>query len=321
MLGLANEVYYGTTYEERRALVEEAMAMAERLGDDALLLDACQMAFSAIWRRGTLEERLGYAATAMRMAARLGDERSGVVAGTLRAVACCEAGLVDEMWSLIADVRARAERLRMPHTLLVLDALTMPWLAMAGRFEEADALLLGIFGYIERVTIPQVQEAVAGATAVVMMWRGESENVVGPIKDLVDGPLPLNMAVAQILIRGGNEEEARAWYAEHPAQDVADDWLSTSVWGAAAEVALHVGDPALAARAYAEIRPYAGQVCSAGSANPMGPTDAFLALAAAATGETALATQHAEDALVLIRAWRIPLVEEWFLDERERFGF
>jgi hypothetical protein len=53
----------------------------------------------------------------------------------------------------------------------------------------------------------------------------------------------------------------------------------------------------------------------------MGPTDAFLALAAAATGETALATQHAEDALVLIRAWRIPLVEEWFLDERERFGF
>ena len=40
MLALAGEIYYGATAQEREALAEEAVAMARRLGDKELLVDA-----------------------------------------------------------------------------------------------------------------------------------------------------------------------------------------------------------------------------------------------------------------------------------------
>jgi hypothetical protein len=53
----------------------------------------------------------------------------------------------------------------------------------------------------------------------------------------------------------------------------------------------------------------------------IGPVDAFLALAAVATGERELATEHADAALELCREWEIPLAAEWFRDQRDRYGF
>ena len=49
--------------------------------------------------------------------------------------------------------------------------------------------------------------------------------------------------------------------------------------------------------------------------------DAFVALAAASTGEMALATQHADRAEELCREWRIPLAAQWLRDQRDTWGF
>jgi hypothetical protein len=59
----------------------------------------------------------------------------------------------------------------------------------------------------------------------------------------------------------------------------------------------------------------------AGSGSALGPVDAFLAMAAATTGEAEIAARHAADALALCRTWRIPLVAEWISDQRDRFSF
>ncbi len=61
LLGLANELYYGAPYAERRAIIDEAIAMARRLGEDDLLLDAYQVAYVALWKASTAAERLGWA--------------------------------------------------------------------------------------------------------------------------------------------------------------------------------------------------------------------------------------------------------------------
>jgi hypothetical protein len=82
-----------------------------------------------------------------------------------------------------------------------------------------------------------------------------------------------------------------------------------------------MGDREVAAQTYAKLAPIAGQNCSAGSGNAMGPADAFLALSAAAVGERELAARHADSALELMAAWRIPLAAEWLADQRERYGF
>ena len=44
-------------------------------------------------------------------------------------------------------------------------------------------------------------------------------------------------------------------------------------------------------------------------------------MAAAATGETAIASRHADTAAALVVEWDLPLFGRWFADLREKHGF
>ncbi|HEY7717739.1 MAG TPA: BTAD domain-containing putative transcriptional regulator [Pedococcus sp.] len=321
MLSLANELYYGSTFEQRRALVDEAVAMARRLGDDALLLDACQIAFAALWCPRTAPERLGHITEAVALAERLGRERALVVCLTQRTVVEGELGLVDRMWDSAAKARDLAERVRLPYGLLVLDGLELPWLAMAGRFEEAQAHMERIQRLDQQLSLPQSADATAGALVALMLWQGRSAEVATLLAALEEGPLPVTSSRLVFLLRGGEEAQARDLHARLPVSLEGDDWFSMLNWCAAAEAALWLGDRELAAAAYDRIAPFAGRSCSAGSGNAMGPVDAFLAHGAAAVGELEIAAWHADRALELMEAWRIPLAAQWLRGQRERFGF
>ena len=123
-----------------------------------------------------------------------------------------------------------------------------------------------------------------------------------------------------MLLRLGLADEARALA---PAIDVdePESWFSLLVWCTAGEVALGIGDAQLGAAAYARAAPYSGGLCLGGTGAPLGPVDAFLALAAAATGETATAGRHADLALAQCQEWQIPPVAQWLRDQRDRYGF
>ncbi|HEX6917221.1 MAG TPA: BREX system ATP-binding domain-containing protein, partial [Phycicoccus sp.] len=86
MLALAVELYYGSGTAERTALVEEGLAMARRLGDDGLLLDALLLSNSALWAPATTEHRREWVVEAVSLADRLRRGHSGMVAATLHAV-------------------------------------------------------------------------------------------------------------------------------------------------------------------------------------------------------------------------------------------
>jgi ATP/maltotriose-dependent transcriptional regulator MalT len=58
MLALAGEIYYGSSPQEREALVDEAIAMARRLEDRSLLLIALVKSTIAIWRGANAARRL-----------------------------------------------------------------------------------------------------------------------------------------------------------------------------------------------------------------------------------------------------------------------
>ena len=89
----------------------------------------------------------------------------------------------------------------------------------------------------------------------------------------------------------------------------------------AAEAALLLDRPGLAAEVYPLLSQWPGRAALAGTGAPLGPVDAFLALAAAAVGETALAAGHADDALRLCDEWRMPPVADWLTGLRSRYGF
>jgi DNA-binding SARP family transcriptional activator len=321
LLSLANELYYGAPFEERRALVDEALAMARRLDDDALVLDACQTSFSSLWRASTAEERLALAEESLVLAGRLGNERAAVVSACLRAVVYGELGRPVEMFAAAEVARREAERLRIHYGLLVIDNLLLPWLAMAGRFDDCEVTFERIKAIDAQISLDQSEAATAGAFVVVATWRGDAGEAAAILQSMEGGPFPISAAVVSYLWRSGREDAARAHYEAHPIDLTGEDWFSLLNWGMAADVSLHLADPALAADAYDRLLPFAGYSCCAGSGNHLGPVDQFLALAAAARGDRDLAARHADDAERLCAQWQIPLAARWLRDQRERYGF
>ena len=322
MLALAGELYYGVSPRERDTLGEEAVAMARRLGDPALLLHACLNAFVSMWRPATAALRAGLADEAIGLAEALGDDRALTYAQTLRAVVAIQLGEIELMETLATVARRRAEAQRNLYALVVLDTLEVSWLSMRGEFERATEAAAHLQATGDKMGLAQQDDAVAGAVLSIQLWRGEYDGLLDMLRSMREGNvLPLDAGLLALLVRAGRLDEARAFRAEVDIDLGGDTWFSLLPWALGAESSLALGDRDLAATTYQLLAPHAGEMACAGSGSAFGPVDAFLAMAAATTGEAGLAARHAEDALALCRAWRIPLVAEWFDDQRDRYGF
>ena len=330
LLSLANEQFEDSPPAEREELVDRAQAMARRLDDWALRLDADLVGFAATWRPATAERRLGWAEEALALATSLGDEQSQVVAATMRAVALGELGRAAAMWDAARTAADAAERLHIPFGLLVLESLTLPWAAMAGDAGRVAGQLGRIVALQERMALHESDDAVFVAQLAVVFWDVGPEDAVGPdaVGAMVaalaeaDGPeVPLAGTAAALLLRRGDAPAARALLAEHPVRTGLDDPSSTLSWALAAEVALHLGDRTLAADVRGRLTPYAGRMAVLGSSFAVGPVDAFLALAAAALDDREAAAAYAQQAERLVEEWQLPRVAGWFAGLRERFAF
>jgi hypothetical protein len=319
LLSLANELYFEASLSERRAWVDQALEMASRLDDPGLCLDALLVAQISLFCAATAPERLAWMTLATERAEASGDERRLVLAATLRSVVESELGRVPELRSALLVAQREATRLRHQYALMILEAVEVPWLAMAGRVEECDARLARMQRLMDLMGNTEGEHILTVVS--LALWRGTTLEVVDDLAELVAAGLPLSALVVVCLLRGGDEERARAFARENPVDLEHDTWLSPLVWACAAEAALGVGDSALAARAYELLDPFAGRVACAGAHGAMGPVDGFLALAAAATGEDKQATAHADRALELVEEWSIPLAGRWLHGLRQQHGF
>ncbi len=320
LVALAGELYYVSGTAERRALCDDAVAMARRLDEPDVLFDACLGAAMALWFPGTEAERRQLIESAVEMAVRVGDLPGEVSARTQLAHIQAALGRPDLMWREYDVARPVAARLRMDYAALVLDSMVVPWLVLAERDEEADAVLARCRETVQRVNLHQAEDAVAGLVATLSMWRGLP--IAQEVFDAaLDGPMPASAMLAWLLVRSGDEAGAATLLREHPARLDHLDWFSLLAWALAGAVAPYVGDADLGARAYALLAPYAGRTAVAGSGVASGPVDAYLALAALAAGERDTASRHADDAERLARAWGLPRVSRWLAQTRERFGF
>jgi hypothetical protein len=136
-----------------------------------------------------------------------------------------------------------------------------------------------------------------------------------------ESSIPAGPAATVLALRHAQPDIARFAFDTFGVDLDTNNWFSPFLWALGAEIGLGLAEPDVAAASYAKLAPYRGTCVVAGTSPAHGPVDAYLALAAAATGEKKLATQHAEHALELISAWRIPRVEKWFLNLRDRHGF
>jgi DNA-binding SARP family transcriptional activator len=320
MLALANELWLDTSYQERRALCDEALAMARRIADPGLLLDACQMAFVGLWHAENTAERLALATEAQGLARDLGEEQAFVVSATLRTVALCELGRRAEMLEQAEVARQAAQRLRISYAELVLDGLEVPWQALAGRFDECERLADNIRDVAGRISHDHGEETIAAVLIAVRLWDGHALEAVPALEELKDA-YDMWATLAVHRWRGGDRDGARALHAERRDDLDPGGHAAPLSWGHSAELALYLDDAEMGGRCYDLLAPCAGQSCGAGSNLASGPVDAYLAMAAAAAGETAIATRHAGDAAALAEEWDIPLFGRWFAGLREQRGF
>ena len=321
MMALATELYYAAPLAVRAALAEDAVAMARRIGDEQLLVDACEVGFAAIWVPGNAARRLALATEAMERAERLGADRSFVTAATMRAIAEGELGLVAEMEASGAIVLHHAARLHLDFPLQVVESLLLSWHAMRGRFEEAESALARMEVLAERVSIHNADYGMAGALIAIRLWQGRLGEVIPLFDVLGPGPLPIVSLHLVFLLRNGDLDAARAAHDTYVVDLTRVDWYAPINQACAAEAALGLGDPALAAAAYDLMRDRTGETVNAGSGLTLGPVDAFLALAAAALGDHETAAAHADEALRLIDLWDLPLCRTWFEHQRATYAF
>ena len=321
MLALANETYYTSPIAERRALVDAATAIATDLGDDRLELAANISGQQALWTATNAAERLGMLERARDLAIRVGDVDSRILATSLCANAHAQLGHPERMWPLLDIALDDARRRRRPFLVMVVLSTAVTWRAMSGDFTRARALVDEYFELAQRVRLSQSPVGSMGIRLGIALWDGSVSSVI----EYLDGPedvLPVGSFRAALRIRAGLPDQARTALADAPAPALdTQDWYSLAEWATAGEVAAHLDLPDLGARAYALLAPLAGWSVNAGSGTAIGPVDAFLALAAASTGDLELATRHADDAERVMEQWRIPPVRQWFAGERDRFRF
>jgi tetratricopeptide (TPR) repeat protein len=323
MLALGAELYFRPgTAQERQALADEGLAMARRLGDPALLGRVSQRAALVIWRGGNAEARLSLASEAVDAATRSGDTDLLQTALELRMSAAMEGGRIQLMLSDVERAAGLLEERPTPYHAVVLACLLVPWLAAQGRYDEAQAR----FDQAARVglgsQLPWAGLALGTARVGLAVWRGD---LAGPDRGLAallrhsEGALPgVRLLVA---LRTDDLDGVRAFLASQVDRLATDDFTSLFHRALAAEAAYLVGDATLAADAYTVLAQEAGHVVSAGTGVPLGPADAFLALAAAATGDAALAAHHADEAVALMKEWGLTACAAWLEERRKRGGW
>ncbi|WP_238006249.1 AAA family ATPase [Dactylosporangium sp. AC04546] len=312
LLTLAGELHYADAPRERDALAEEGLAMARRIGDPRLLAWAAATAFVATWQAANAEQRWRDVDDALALTeGRSGGDAARTHLLTFRAIAGMETGRIDEMWRDVAEARAGAERLRLMYPLLVLNHLELPWRAMQGRFAETEQLIAEADALSARTALP-AREYFALSTLFVRIWQGRAGEFLPVARTMYEAAPALTIAVyLLVLVRAGHRDEAAAVLERSGWVPDGGSWAATSDLAIAAHAAYVARRPQFAAEVYERLAPYAGRPATAGSGGALGPVDAFLALAAAAAGERAMAARHADDAAALAAAWNLPLVTEW----------
>ena len=321
-LALSRELFWAPGHQEAAAYAEQGLALARRLGAARLQAQACHALVVSTLEPATLEQRRALAAESVACARTAEDPELEAVGLFWVAVMAGEGGRIPERAAAVQECRAIAERYRLRYLQVMLGCYDIGWLALQGRGAEGDAQLADVQRWAVHADFPFRDEAVAAAQAWLALWRGRADDLLEPLLALdATSPTDVGTTVLLLMLRSGRLQQAAAYLDERPVPLVDDDFAVTFDLAVGAEAALLLGRPGLGADVYALMAGWSGRAASAGTGAPLGPVDAFLALAAAAVGEDALATSHADDALRLCDAWDLLPVAEWLTGLRERFGF
>jgi class 3 adenylate cyclase/tetratricopeptide (TPR) repeat protein len=259
---LSGELTFSGDWRRRKALSDEALAIARRLGEPATLIAVLNGRFITIWTPETLDERRSDTELGLTIAEELGDSLALLQAIHWKAAAAVEAGELDLARQLVERQTKLSDRLRQP---------TLGWLAAYDR--TTQALMQGLLEEAERsaedarqVALESEQpEAIAfyaGQLINIRFEQGrldELEPLIAQQAQANPGIPAFRAALALARSEAGMREEALEVLAIDAANDFADmpydsNWLAGMAIYAQACTSLE--DPDAASRLYRRLEPW-----------------------------------------------------------------
>jgi class 3 adenylate cyclase/tetratricopeptide (TPR) repeat protein len=265
LLGLlAQESITSQDWAIRRQLVDEAVAIARRLGDPATLLDVFIRLLDAVHVPERLSDRLAVTAEAERLALELHDPIGLFWTMFQRAYAAVESGDLVETNRCHQEAAALAARIGQP-TLRWLTTLNESSLALlrgdlpAAEATSMDALTLGeSSGQPDALVLHRFQ------LHVIRWHQGRSAEVVALMEGLDrDVGLPMfHAARARLYHETGKHAEARALLAAETADGFPHlgDWSVLTAMSYWAEVAARMEEPVAIDLVHDRLHPWSSQV-------------------------------------------------------------
>jgi predicted ATPase/DNA-binding SARP family transcriptional activator len=326
LVSLASELREEETLEERGRLCEAAIELARSVDEPRLLCDVLILSSMARWGSPNTERILAASVEAADLASEIGDRHAHVMARLVSTVAYGELGAVDRMWKMLHATRKDAADLRVVYAELTLDELELAWLAAGGRFAECEELLADTQQRLALVTQPADGEQLSldghFDLFTYRLWQGRPLEALPGMRARIDAGLPMQIFEVVALWRAGRHEQSAARYEPTELRPLLEREMgfSSALRCGIAEASLYFDDADLARGVYDALLPYEGRSSGADGLF-FGPVDAFLAIAARASGRTKVAATHADNALAIMDEWNLPAARTWFAGLRATFKF
>ena len=267
---LCAELTYGSTLERRQALADEALAIAESSGDDAIIVRVLNHVSFPLLVPPLLEQSLAWSADALLRAERVGDPVLLFWAAGWRALAAARAGDIDEMDRCYEITGSLAEQLDQP-TLNWWHSYTRAMRAqIAGNTEQAEQLATEALQRGTDSGQPDATMFFGAQLGMVSTQRGTMGELVPLIEQMaadapeIAGGIAAALALAHV--EADRTDDARRLLEEFAAADfdlpLDPVWLSGMV--AYAEAAIGCRDPKYAGPLFDRLAPWADQFSTTG---------------------------------------------------------
>lgn len=295
---LAVALYYAPDVERRRELSDEAVAIAERVGDEATLVYTKLNRQHALWSPDRTEELLRSTEELMPLADAIGDLEAVFAARIRRTAFLLELDDIAGLDRAIAELERAGARSRDPRLLLYVPLERSRRVALEGRFDEAMQLT----GQAIQLSANMVDSTVpmqARGQVLGMFWiQGKLAELIDALRQaVVDFPaMPAYRAgLALALGEAGREAEARSELGVVAARDFAGiprDNLWLLAMALSSEACARLGDAERARVAYELLAPFADRNAVGPNSIYAGPVPRYLGLLAATAGDLDAAEEH-----------------------------
>lgn|GEM_PF-5691427 len=295
---LVLERFFLDPLEDRRRLIDEAIATAHRLGSDDAEIEGRTVRQVVLWYPTYTSELLAEAAHLVDDAHRRGRRDLAMhlhCTAVGQALELADRPAFDEHFAAALRV---AEELRTPIQQVRAEALRILVALVDGRLLDARSSIEAVLPVMSEIE-PEV------AAQLGLLWQLMLAQQVGSLADLrphletlvsAAPGVPLARAfLAEACAEAGEVSRAREQLellAAHNFTDTHEDFVWLAVLSAAGRVAARAGDRARSELVYGELAPHADRYCLSGVATAGPPVAHTLGLLAAALGELEQAAAH-----------------------------